>query len=47
MMGAESGQVLDWMRKGVKLFGASGFRQAHDEFRREDQRIFQKETAPA
>jgi hypothetical protein len=42
-----SGQALDWIRKGVKLFGASGSEQAYDEFRREDQLIFQRLTAPA
>jgi hypothetical protein len=47
MMGAVSGKTLDWIRKGVKLFGAPGFEQAYDEFRREDQLIFHMLTAPA
>jgi hypothetical protein len=47
MVGAVSGQALVWIRKGVKLLGASGFQRAYDEFRREDQVIFQMLTAPA
>jgi hypothetical protein len=44
----ESGQQApDWIRKGVELFGASGSLHAHDEFWREDQRIFRMETASA
>jgi hypothetical protein len=47
MMGAESGQALDWIRKAVKLFGASGSQQAYDGFWQEYQLIFQMLTARA
>jgi hypothetical protein len=50
MMGAEltkGWQALYWIRKGVELFGMSGFEHACDEFWREDQLIFQMEAASA
>jgi hypothetical protein len=39
--------LLEWIRKGVELFGTSGFQHACDEFCQEDQSLFQMETAPA
>jgi hypothetical protein len=45
---SESGwQWLEWIRKGVELFGTSGFQHAYDELWQEDQPIIQMETAPA
>jgi hypothetical protein len=46
-MEAESWQALDWLRKGVGLFGESGFRHADGELWRGDQPIFQMGTTPA
>jgi hypothetical protein len=50
MMGAElekGRQARGWVRKGVELFGVSGFKHACDEFWREDQLVFQMQAAPA
>jgi hypothetical protein len=43
MIGAESRQALESIRKGVELFGASDSQQACDEFWREDWRIIHME----